>query len=123
MRGSGVRGTQNFPFTPPPRILYMVNQKIKIRFAKKGLMRFLSHLDLMRLFHRAARRARLPLSITEGFNPHLRISIQPAIKLGRESDSLEAIFGLHGWMKPEGFKEMLQEQLPDGIEIIEATIC
>lgn len=95
---------------------------MRLRFAKRGLMRFVSHLDLMRLFQRAARRAGLPVAITKGFNPHPRISVQPAIKLGEESRSLEAVFKLDGWMKPAEFKERLQEKLPEGIEILEANI-
>ena len=71
-----------------------VNQKLKLRFAKRGMMRFISHLDLMRLFQRAARRAALPVTISKGFSPHPRISIQPALKLGMESDALEAFFKL-----------------------------
>lgn len=97
----------------------MVKQEIKIRFAKKGFMRFISHLDLMRLFQRAARRAAIPVSITEGFSPHPRISVQPALKLGKESDSLEAVFKLDGWMGPEDFKKDLENMLPEGIEISE----
>jgi len=100
----------------------MVTQKMKIRFAKKGLMRFVSHLDLMRLFQRASRRAEIPVTVTKGFNPHPRISIQPALKLGVESSSLEAIFRLDGWMKPEELKKNLQKKCPEGIEILEVDI-
>lgn len=85
-------------------------------------MRFISHLDLMRLFQRASRRAGIPVSITKGFSPHPRISIQPALKLGVESSSLEASFRLDGWMKPAEFKEKLQKKLPEGIEILEVSI-
>ena len=97
-------------------------QRIRIKFGKKGLMRFVSHLDLMRLFQRAARRAEVPVFITKGFSPHPKISIQPALKLGMESSSLEAVFKLDGWMKPANFKERLQAELPGGIEISEAEV-
>jgi len=97
----------------------MMKQVMKVRFAKKGLMRFVSHLDLMRLFGRASRRAGIPVSITEGFSPHPKISIQPALKLGIESEALEAIFKLDGWMAPGDFKRDLQNTLPEGIEIRE----
>ncbi|MDD5771327.1 MAG: DUF2344 domain-containing protein, partial [Candidatus Omnitrophica bacterium] len=42
--------------------------KVNFIFSKKGLMRYISHLDLMRLFTRAMRRAELPLKMTEGFS-------------------------------------------------------
>jgi radical SAM-linked protein len=100
----------------------MVEQKIKIKFAKTGVMRFISHLDLMRLFQRAARRAEIPVTITKGFNPHPRISIQPALKLGLESSDLEAVFKLDEWMRPDEVRLKLQEKLPPEIEISEVNI-
>ncbi len=101
----------------------LVNQKIKVRFAKRGLMRFISHLDLMRLFARAARRSEIKVWITKGFNPHPKISIQPALKLGQESDALEAIFKLDDWERPESIKIRLQAVLPAGIDILEVGVA
>ncbi|MCM8789696.1 MAG: TIGR03936 family radical SAM-associated protein [Candidatus Omnitrophica bacterium] len=80
-------------------------------------MRYISHLDLMRLFLRAMRRADLPLKITQGFNPHPKFSIKRALKLGLESSTEEAIITLTRYVKPQEFKERLQKQLPEGIEI------
>jgi radical SAM-linked protein len=86
-------------------------------FTKKGVMRFISHLDLMRLFMRALRRAGLPIKMTEGFNPHPKLSIKRALKLGVESDNEEAVIVLKELISPEEFKERLQKQLPQGIQI------
>lgn len=83
-------------------------------------MRFISHLDLMRIFQRALRRAALPITITQGFNPHPKISIKRAIKLGIESENEEAAFSLFEAMGPEEFKRRLNEQLPEGIGIVDA---
>jgi radical SAM-linked protein len=91
--------------------------RIEFIFTKKGAMRFISHLDLMRLFMRAMRRADLPLKITEGFNPHPKFSIKRALKLGLESENEEAVIVLKEFLKAEDFKEKLQKQLPEGIEI------
>jgi radical SAM-linked protein len=91
--------------------------RIEFIFTKKGAMRFISHLDLMRLFMRAMRRADLPLKITEGFNPHPKLSIKRALKLGLESENEEAVIVLKEFLKAEDFKEKLQKQLPEGIEI------
>ena len=85
-------------------------------------MKYISHLDLMRLFMRAMRRAELPLKMTEGFNPHPKFSIKRALKLGLESDKEEATVALKELVKPEEFKERLQKQLPEGIYIREARI-
>ncbi len=88
-------------------------------FSKKGLMKYVSHLDLMRLFTRAFRRAGLPLKISEGFSPHPKFSIKRALKLGVESDNEEATVLLTEPLKPEEFKERLQIELPQGIYINE----
>lgn len=86
-------------------------------FSKKGLMKYISHLDLMRLLTRAMRRANLPLKFTQGFSPHPKLSMKRALKLGVESDNEEASILLKEPIAPEEFKGRLQEQLPEGIEI------
>ncbi len=82
-------------------------------------MKFISHLDLMRLFMRAVRRAGLPIKMSEGFSPHPKISLKRALKLGVESDNEEATFVLRGPISPDEFKQRLQKQLPEGIYIQE----
>lgn len=91
--------------------------KVRFIFTKKGLMKYISHLDLMRLFMRAFRRADLPVKMTEGFNPHPKFSIKRALKLGLESDNEEATIVLKEPIAPEEFKQRLQKQLPKGIQI------
>ena len=59
--------------------------RYRIRFAKLGLLRWISHRDLARLWERLARRADLPLSMTEGFHPKPRIAFASALALGVES--------------------------------------
>jgi radical SAM-linked protein len=91
--------------------------KINFTFAKKEAMRYISHLDLMRLFTRALRRAGLPLKMSEGFSPHPKLSIKRALKLGVESENEEASVLLKELVNYEEFKARLQAQLPKGIEI------
>ena len=83
-------------------------------------MRFISHLDLVRLFQRASRRAGLPVVITKGFSPHLKISILKALKLGRESAAEEAVFYMEKGMAPEEFADSLNGQLPAGVRVLKA---
>ncbi|NLG85391.1 MAG: DUF2344 domain-containing protein, partial [Firmicutes bacterium] len=59
----------------------------RFRLAKRGKMRFLSHLDLMRTVARAFRRAGLPLVYSEGFHPHPLFSFGPALAVGIESEA------------------------------------
>lgn len=83
-------------------------------------MKYISHLDLMRLFMRAMRRAGLPVKFSEGFSPHPKISIKRALKLGLESDSEEASVVMRERISPEEFKQRLNKQLPEGIRLGEA---
>ena len=86
-------------------------------------MKYISHLDLMRLFMRALRRAQLPVKMSEGFSPHPKISIKRALKLGVESDAEEATFALSDYIEAQEFKARLQKQFPDGIEIQSVGRC
>ena len=83
-------------------------------------MKFISHLDLVRLFRRASRRARLPVTITKGFSPRLKISITKALKLGIESGSEEVIFGLDKDIVPEEFVSNINSKLPEGVKVLRA---
>lgn len=95
-----------------------IDRKIfKVVFAKKGRMKYISHLDLSRLFHRAARRAGIPLALSGGFSPRPKISFKRALKLGLESEAEEATFRLTAKLTAEDFKYRLQAQLPEGITI------
>jgi len=97
-----------------------LGQKIGVIFSKKGDMKFISHLDLMRLFQRALRRETLPITMTKGFNPHPKFSITKALKLGVESENEEATFYLDSLIEPEEFRQRLNKQLPEGIAIKDA---
>ncbi|MFA5005751.1 MAG: TIGR03936 family radical SAM-associated protein [Candidatus Omnitrophota bacterium] len=91
--------------------------KVNFIFSKQGLMRYISHLDLMRLFMRAMRRADFPLKMSEGFSPHPKLSLKRALKLGLESQHEEAAIVLQFPVELADFKNRLQKQLPEGIEI------
>ena len=94
--------------------------KIGSSFQKTGDMRFISHLDLMRLFQRALRRADLPVTITQGFSPRLKISIMRALKLGVESLDETLTVHMSKAVKPALFIELLNKNLPEGVRIARA---
>lgn len=83
-------------------------------------MRYISHLDLMRLLQRALRRASLPVMITQGFSPHLKVSIPKALKLGVESRSEEMTVHMSRDTDINEFRESLNANLPDGVRITSA---
>jgi radical SAM-linked protein len=91
-------------------------------FSKKGRMIYISHLDLMRLLTRALRRAGLPLKMTQGFNPHPKLSMKRALKLGVESEAEEAVVRLNEYLKPEEFLRKLNDTLPQGILITSVSL-
>lgn len=97
----------------------MVNESkiYRIIFAKKGNMKYISHLDLVRLFQRATRRADIPVALSKGFSPRPKIRFKRALKLGVESEAEEAIFQLTSSLSLDDFKNRLQRQLPEGISI------
>ena len=80
-------------------------------------MRYISHLDLMRLFQRALRRAEFDIYLTKGFNPHPIVRIKKAVKLGLDAYDLEAEVVLNKDMDLEVFKNNLQAELPPDINI------
>ena len=92
--------------------------KLETTFCKKGDLRYISHLDIVRLFQRAVRRAELKVSISQGFTPHYRIGFSNALKLGVESEGEGAVFTMDGWIDPEEFKKKINEKLPEGVKII-----
>ena len=92
---------------------------LEVLFFKKGDMKFISHLDLVRLFQRASRRAALPVKITEGYSPHSKISILKALKLGVESSGETALLYLTSYIEPEKIKDSLNSKLPKNIQVTE----
>lgn len=88
-------------------------------FEKVGSARFISHLDLMRLFQRAFKRAGLPLTHTQGFNPRPSVSIALPLSLGAESHCELLDFDLESPVPPERIRDRLNAALIDGIRVRE----
>ncbi len=88
-------------------------------FEKVGTARFISHLDLMRLFQRAFKRAGLPLTHTQGFNPRPSVSIALPLSLGAESHCELLDFDLENPVPLEDIRNRLNAALIDGIRVRE----
>ncbi len=84
-------------------------------------MRFFSQLDLSKVFERALRRSGLPLYLTQGYRPRLRLSFGRALKVGREGES-EVIFYFPEPLCPEMVRKALQPQLPPGLQIQKSEV-
>ncbi len=92
-------------------------QRLRLWMGKMGDMALVSHLDLLRVFDRAVRRADLPISFTGGYHPGPRISPANALTLGYTSESEIVDFELTELMDPEEFRERLTAQLPADLPI------
>jgi radical SAM family uncharacterized protein/radical SAM-linked protein len=95
-------------------------QRLRVTFGKLGTMALISHLDLVRLFSRAMRRADFPIAHTEGFNPLPRIALAKALSLGHSSTGEVADFEFTEAIAPEDFQQRLSAQLPPEIPIYSA---
>lgn len=92
----------------------------RLLFEKKGNAVWISHLDLMRLFQRAFKRAGLPLTHTQGFNPRPSVSIALPLSVGVESECELLDFELDGEQVPNQIiLEKLNQYLVDGIKVLD----
>ncbi len=90
----------------------------RISFSKTGDARLLSHRNTMDVLERAIRAAGLPARYTEGFNPHMKLSMGPALALGLESR--HEVFDVDGRAAfPADAAERINAKLPAGVEVLE----
>ena len=96
-------------------------QRLRIRFCRGQEVKFISHLDIMRLWQRALHRAGVSLAYSEGFSPHPRISLAAPLPVGVTSQAeLMDIVGTK-WVSPHWFTAAVSQQLPLGIEILQVS--
>ncbi len=92
--------------------------KIKAKFKKDGMMRFISHLDFIRLIYRALRRAEIPFVLTQGFSPHPKVKFGQAMKLGVRGE-MGVLFFLTAKMDLLEFKDRMDRQLNQDLRIVD----
>jgi radical SAM-linked protein len=96
-------------------------QRLRIRYAKRGRLRFTSHRDFSRAFERAVFRARVPMAYSSGFNPHPRISYAGAAPTGSASEAEYLEIALAEVVDPAVVRAQLEESLPDGLDVVEVV--
>ena len=96
--------------------------RIRIEFAKGEQVRFLSHLDLMKTFERAIRRAQLPIAFSEGFNPHPKMNFASALAVGVTSDREYLDIVLKNGLELQDVAGRLGVAMPSGIDIKEGKL-
>ena len=91
--------------------------KYVVCFEKKGIAKYISHLDFQRTISRAIRRARLPLSYSQGFNPHPKLSFAAPLPVGSSSECEMFEAELEFEVNENIFLEKLNNALPSCIRI------
>jgi len=97
---------------PPPA------QRLWFRYARTGSARFLSHLEAMNAWVRALRRARAPLSYTQGYHPHPRVAFSAALPSGEETvgDWMDVVLAER--VDPDALLDRLRATLPEGFGLL-----
>lgn len=113
-----LRGTPN-PEAPNPQL--PIVQRLRIRYAKRGRLRFTSHRDFGRAFERAVRRAQVPIAFSSGYTPHPKISYAGAAPTGAASEAEFLEIGLTEARDPEAVRVALDDALPPGIDVVEVV--
>ncbi len=94
-------------------------QRLRIRFSKREEVKYISHLDLMRLWERALRRANIPLLYSKGYNPRPKISIAAPLAVGFTGHGEVMDLILERPISPLDFATGVRKQLPSGITLSE----
>ncbi|HET7801066.1 MAG TPA: TIGR03936 family radical SAM-associated protein [Humibacillus xanthopallidus] len=93
-------------------------QKLRIRYTKRGRLRFTSSRDFQRALERALRRADVPMAFSAGFHPHPKISYANAASTGTASEAEYVEISVTHRVDTESVRVALDEALPPGIDIL-----
>lgn len=102
----------------PPHPQRPIVQRLRIRYAKRGRMRFTSVRDFQRALERALRRADVPVAFSQGFSPHPKISYLPAVPTGVASEAEYVEIAVQDRCDPDHVAATLDAALPDGLDIV-----
>jgi len=98
-------------------------QKLRLRYAKRGRLRFTSHRDIARAFERALRRTGVPMAYSQGFNPHPKVSWVGAAPTGVASEAEYVEIQVVEVIDPDVLRAELDGALPDGLDLIEVVVA
>ncbi len=96
-------------------------QRIRLRYTKRGRLRFTSHRDFQRAFERALRRSEVPMAYSAGFTPHPKVSYAGAAPTGVASEAEYLEIALTEPRDPETLRALLDESLPPGLDVTDAV--
>ncbi|SDR32820.1 radical SAM-linked protein [Thermostaphylospora chromogena] len=96
-------------------------QRLRVRYAKRGRLRFTSHRDISRAVERAVRRAGIPVAYSAGFTPHPKISYAGAAPTGVASEAEYLEIGVTRPCEPEKIRADLDRSLPQGLDVLDVV--
>ncbi|QYC43967.1 hypothetical protein Nocox_31955 [Nonomuraea coxensis DSM 45129] len=96
-------------------------QRLRVRYAKRGRLRFTSHRDISRAVERAVRRAGIPVAYSAGFSPHPKISYAGAAPTGVASEAEYLEIGVTAPCDPEQVRSSLDGSLPPGLDVLDVV--
>ncbi|MEV0678116.1 TIGR03936 family radical SAM-associated protein [Actinosynnema sp. NPDC050436] len=96
-------------------------QKLRLRYAKRGRLRFTSHRDIARTFERALRRAGVPMAYSQGFSPHPKVSWVGAAPTGVASEAEYVEVQVVERVDPDALRTALDAVLPPGLDVVEVV--
>lgn len=92
--------------------------KVRIKFRKYGVMKFIGHLDMMRYFQKAMRRASIPIAYSQGYSPHMIMSFANPLGVGLTSDGEYFDIELVEAIPSEDAVKQLNEVMVEGVKIV-----
>lgn len=92
-----------------------------LKYKRGPLVKYISHLDFIRLFHRTVRRAGVSFIYSQGFNPHPVMTVAMPLSVGVTSDSEYLKAGFEDDFSPEEIMERINNAFPQGFEVTEIT--
>ena len=96
-------------------------QRVRLRYAKRGRLRFSSHRDFQRALERALRRAGVPMAYSAGFTPHPKVSYAGAAPTGVASEAEYVELSLTTAVASERLRTLLDDSLPIGLDVLEVV--
>lgn len=94
-----------------------MTQRVRVTFAKEGPLRWVAHLDLMRTWERAIRRAVLPLSYSQGFSPHAKIALAAPLPVGVEGTAELIDIWFDDELPLDAIAKQLSAVMPPGLSV------
>ena len=98
----------------------MGEMRVRIKYAKQGLMKYIGHLDMMRAFQKQLRRSAVDVVFTEGFSPHMSMSYAFPLGVGMTSDSAYVDVDLNLSGSGRELTARLNETSPEGVHFLDA---